>query len=144
MSEQIDLFSYSMPKYHITKPIRLIELFAGIGSQYAALKNIGADVAAWKVVEWDKYAILSYNAVHGTNFETSDVTKIHAKDLEIVEREIPIKNKTKTGYLFAENGDSIDISPRMIYHRGTVQKGIAHTIKTSCDVGVLIIEHKTN
>lgn len=56
------------------------------------------------------------------------------------ERGIPIKNKTKKGYLMAYDGDGIDISPRMMYHRGTVQRGMAQTIKTSCDVGVIEIE----
>lgn len=61
----------------------------------------------------------------------------------IIEREIPIKNRTKKGYLMASDGDGIDISPRMIYHRGTVQKGMSQTIKTSCDVGVIEIGNIT-
>ena len=87
MIEEYDLFSYSTPRFKIDKPIRLIELFAGIGSQAKALENIGTDFVHWKVIEWDKYAIASYNAIHGTNFETSDIQKIHAEDLEIRERE---------------------------------------------------------
>ena len=88
MIEEYDLFSYTMPKFHIgDRPIRLIELFAGIGSQYASLKRIGANVESWKVVEWDKYAIASFNAVHGTNYEPLDIQKIHAEDLEIVDRD---------------------------------------------------------
>lgn len=43
----------------------------------------------------------------------------------------------------ASDGDGIDISPRMIYHRGTVQKGMSQTIKTSCDVGVIEIGNIT-
>ena len=43
---------------------------------------------------------------------------------------IPIKNATKKGYLEAEDGDGIDISSRMQYHRGTVQKQKAQTIST--------------
>lgn len=85
MNEQIDLFSYSMPRFKIDKPIRLIELFAGIGSQAKALENLGVDFETYRVVEWDKYCIKSYNAIHHTNFETSDITKIHADDLGIVE-----------------------------------------------------------
>lgn len=86
MIEEIDLFSYSTPKFHIGgRKVRLIELFAGIGSQYAALKRLGVNVEPWKVVEWDKYAIASYNAVHGTNATTTDIQKIHASDLEIVD-----------------------------------------------------------
>lgn len=85
MEEQLDLFSFSTPKFKIDKPIRLIELFAGIGSQAAALRNLGANFTHYRCVEWDKYAIASYNAVHGTNFETSDIQKIHADDLGITE-----------------------------------------------------------
>ena len=85
MNEQLDLFSFSTPKFKIDKPIRLIELFAGIGSQAAALRNLGANFTHYRCVEWDKYAIASYNAVHGTNFETSDIQKIHADDLGIAE-----------------------------------------------------------
>lgn len=84
---QNDIFSELYPKFTITKPIRLIELFAGIGSQAKALKNLGADFEHYKVVEFDKYAIASYNAVHGTNFEVSDIRNVHAEDLEIRERE---------------------------------------------------------
>lgn len=87
MQENINLFSYILPKYKITKPIRLIELFAGIGSQAKALKNLGANFEHRKCIEWDKYAMASYNAVHGTNFETSDIIKVKAEELEIVNRD---------------------------------------------------------
>lgn len=81
--EQANIFDFIDNKFKIKKPIRLIELFAGIGSQAKALTNICANFEHYKVVEFDKYAIKSYNAVHGTNFETSDITQIGAKDLEI-------------------------------------------------------------
>ncbi len=69
----------------IDKPIRLIELFAGIGSQAKALKRIGANFEHYRVCDFDKYAIKSYNAIHGTDFTTSDITKITATDLGIVD-----------------------------------------------------------
>lgn len=84
---QLSIFDFCEQPYKITKPIRLIELFAGIGSQAMALKAIGARFEHWKVVEFDKYAIASYNAIHGTNFPTIDVTQIHGDDLEIVDVE---------------------------------------------------------
>lgn len=68
------------------KPVRLIELFAGIGSQAMALKEIGCNFEHYRVVEFDKFAIKSYNAIHGTDFPTIDVTKIHGVDLGIVDR----------------------------------------------------------
>ena len=53
---------------------------------------------------------------------------------------IPIKNNTKKGYLLAEEGDAVDISGRMEYHRGTVQKGISQTVTTAGgdNIGVVI------
>ena len=74
--EQINLFSLGKKKFKIEQPIRLIELFAGIGSQAMALRDLGADFEHYKVVEFDKYAIKSYNAIHGTDFEPMDITKI--------------------------------------------------------------------
>ena len=53
---------------------------------------------------------------------------------------VVIKNATKQGYLIAHEGDGIDISSRIDTHRGTVQKGMSQTVKTTCDIGVLEIE----
>lgn len=53
---QISMFDGEQPLI-IDKPIRLIELFAGIGSQAKALKNIGADFEHYRICEFDKYAV---------------------------------------------------------------------------------------
>ena len=87
MNDQMDLFSFNTPKFVIDKPIRLIEMFAGIGAQAKALENLGVDFEHWFVCEIDKFALASYNAIHGTNFETKDITKVHAAELKITERE---------------------------------------------------------
>lgn len=84
---QMSIFDYIREPIRITKPIRLIELFAGYGSQAMALKRIGAKFEHYRVVEFDKYAIASYNEVHGTNFSTMDITKVHAEDLNICDTE---------------------------------------------------------
>ncbi|MBO5224695.1 MAG: DNA (cytosine-5-)-methyltransferase [Clostridia bacterium] len=81
---QISMFD-GTERLKITKPIRLIELFAGIGAQSKALKNLGVDFEHYRICEFDKYAVQSYNAIHGTDFETSDITKINANDLGIVD-----------------------------------------------------------
>lgn len=52
-----------------------------------ALKRIGAKFEHYIVVEFDKYAIASYNAVHGTDFPTMDITQVHAADLAITDTE---------------------------------------------------------
>lgn len=55
--------------------MRVIELFAGIGACSSALKRIGFKIDIVDAVEIDKYAIKSFNAIHGTNFEVQDITK---------------------------------------------------------------------
>ena len=87
--EQLSIFDFidHPPELKVTKPIRLIELFAGIGAQAAALERLGANFEHYRVCEFDRFAVASYNAIHGTNFETSDIREIHAKDLGITERE---------------------------------------------------------
>lgn len=76
MNGQMTLFDFTRPMVSIEKPIRLIELFAGYGSQAMALRNLGADFETHKVIEWDKYAMASYNAIHGTSFETTDISVV--------------------------------------------------------------------
>ena len=71
--------------YLINKPIRLIELFGGIGSQAKALKNISADFEHYRLVEIDKYAVMSYNAIHGTDFKTQDIKEVSADSLGITD-----------------------------------------------------------
>lgn len=56
-----------------------------------------------------------------------------------VKQFLKIRNATKKGYLYAKEGDGIDIGSRMDSHRGTVQKDMAQTIKTSIDVGVCVV-----
>lgn len=86
MNGQMTLFDYTREQVKIDKPIRLIELFAGYGSQAMALRNIDADFEHHRVVEWDKYAMESYNAIHGTNFPTTDISVVRGGDLGITNK----------------------------------------------------------
>lgn len=78
---------FDFPHYSISKPIRLIELFGGIGSQAMALRDIGANFEHYRLVEFDKYSVASYNAIHGTHFVPQDITKTNGEDLGIVDIE---------------------------------------------------------
>ena len=80
-------FLFDFPKMEISKPIRLIELFGGIGSQAMALRDIGANFEHYRLVEFDKYAVQSYNAVHDTRHTTHDIRQIHAEDLGIADKD---------------------------------------------------------
>lgn len=53
-----------MEKFKITKPIRLIELFAGYGSQNFALKYLGVNFESWKTCEWAIKSIQAYKDAH--------------------------------------------------------------------------------
>lgn len=53
MQGQLDIFDYIREPISITNPIRLIELFAGYGSQAMALERIGAEFEHYRIVEFD-------------------------------------------------------------------------------------------
>ena len=62
--------------------IKVLELFGGIGAFTQALKRCGIDYEIADYVEIDKYAVKSYNAINGTDFETQDVSEWD-KDIEV-------------------------------------------------------------
>ena len=53
--------------------MKVLELFGGIGACTTALRRIGVDVEVADYVEIDKYAVASYNAINGTDFEPQDI-----------------------------------------------------------------------
>ena len=73
---QTTIFDMMYPKYKITKPIRLIELFSGYGSQALALEYLGATFEHWKTCEWAIKSIQAYKDIHFTDDNTD-----YSKDL---------------------------------------------------------------
>lgn len=69
MAQQLNLFSEIYSQKTITKKIRLIEFFAGIGAQYKALKLLTNNVESYKTVEWAYNSIVCYNAIHIKDFK---------------------------------------------------------------------------
>ena len=67
-------------------------------------------------------------------------TSSESESAIVVDDSIKIKNATKQGYLEASEGDGVDISGRVKYHRGTVQKDMAQTLTTAggASVGVVV------
>ena len=61
--------------------LKVLELFGGIGACTKALERLGIDHTVVDYVEIDKYAVKSFNAVHGTNFEPQDIKEWN-KDIE--------------------------------------------------------------
>ena len=66
---QISFFDGNVP-FKIDKPIRLIELFGGYGSQAFALKYLGANFEHWKLCEWAIKSIQAYKDAHFENDKT--------------------------------------------------------------------------
>ena len=64
---QLSLFDLGCEQFKITKPIRLIELFAGYGSQHLALKYLGVKAESYKICEWAVKSIQAYKDMHFAN-----------------------------------------------------------------------------
>lgn len=62
--------------------LKVLELFAGIGACSKALERLGIPHKIVDAVEIDKYAIKSFNAIHGTDFAPQDISQWD-KDLEV-------------------------------------------------------------
>lgn len=82
-AKQMSLFECTFDRFIIDRPIRLIELFAGIGAQSKALENLGADFESHRVVEWSCNSIIAYNAIHVGDF--NDYSQNLTKE-EVLER----------------------------------------------------------
>ena len=62
--------------------LKVLELFGGIGACSKALERLGIEYEIADYVEIDKYAVKSFNAIHGTNFEPQDICNWN-KDIEV-------------------------------------------------------------
>lgn len=76
---QTTIFDIMYPKYKIAKPIRLIELFAGYGSQALALKYLGVKFEHWKICEWAVKSIQAYKDIHFTD-DTRNYSEVASKE----------------------------------------------------------------
>ena len=80
------------------KPIRVIELFAGIGSQHQALENLGIPHEIVAISEIDKSAIAGYNAIHGETLNLGDITKIeHLPECDLITYSFPYQDLSIAG-----------------------------------------------
>ncbi len=92
--------------------LKVIELFAGIGSQAMALRNLGIDYEVVGISEIDKFAIKSYETIHGKVYNFGNISKIlelpycdlltyssPCQDLSVMGRQEGIKKGTRSGLL---------------------------------------------
>ena len=50
------MFDLMYPTFKTDNPVRLIELFAGVGSQAMALRNLGVPFEHYLMSEWEMHA----------------------------------------------------------------------------------------
>ena len=84
-----------MEQLTIEKPIRLIELFAGIGYQAMALRNIGANFEKYLICEWWVQAFASYKAIHFADDQTDYSEEKTKEELISILHELGISNDGK-------------------------------------------------
>ena len=119
----MELNSYS--KKREVDRIKVIELFAGIGSQTQALKNIGIDHEVVAISEIDKYAVTSYEAIHGEVNNLGDITKIQQLPFcDLLTYSFPCfiegtKVLTLNGY---KNIEDINCSDEVLTHKNRYKK----------------------
>ena len=119
-----------MTEYTAENPLRLIELFAGIGSQTQALTNIGIAHKVVAISEIDKYAIQSYKSMHGKANNLGDIRKIEelpdadlwtysfpCQDISVAGKGAGIKEGTRSGLLF-----EVERLLRVASEKGTLPK----------------------
>ena len=97
--------------------MRVIELFAGIGACSKALKRIGLDVEIVDAVEIDSYAIKSFNAIHGTNFEVQDIKEWNKdfKNIDLITHGSPCQDFSLAG---KQAGGDVNSGTRLRAGRG--------------------------
>ena len=87
--QQLDLFTGTLPKLKLEgKDIYLIECFAGIGSQYSALKILEKysgnkfKVISHKIVEWAYNSYVMYNQLHIKDYKDYSLGKTKEEMLD--------------------------------------------------------------
>lgn len=89
--------------------IKVFEAFAGIGTQRMALRNLGIEHEVVAISEIDKFAIKSYEAIHGVTRNLGDITKIKIEDIpdhDLFTYSFPCQDISTAGKMAGLNKDS--------------------------------------
>lgn len=80
--------------------LRVFEAFAGVGSQRMALRNLNIDHEVVGICEIDKYALKSYEAIHGDCKNFGDISKVetkHLPDMDLFTYSFPCQDLSVAG-----------------------------------------------
>lgn len=80
------------------EPIRVVELFAGIGAQHQALKQAQIPHEVVAISEIDQGAVRAYEAIHGPTNNLGDITKVeHLPDCDLLTYSFPCQDLSVAG-----------------------------------------------
>ena len=122
----------------INKPIRLIEMFAGIGSQAKALQRLGADFEHYKISEWEVNATASYKAIHKTNDDTDYSNKFTPEELTEILFNIGISTDGKKPMALKEIARKNEQWKRTVYNNFKATNNIGSILNVKgADLGIV-------
>ena len=136
--DNLSIFDCNKTPLKIDKPIRLIELFAGVGSQAKSLKRLGANFEHYRISEWEVNAAASYKAIHKENDNTDYSAKFTKEELTEILFNIGISTDGKKPLTKKEIARKNEQWQRTVYNnfKATNNVGSILNIK-GADLGVV-------
>ena len=96
----MNIFEILNEKYYLPKKVKLFQAFAGIGCQALAFDKIGIEYINVGISEIDKYALKSYEAIHGNLNNFGSICDIKGYDLpqiDVFTYSFPCTDLSKAG-----------------------------------------------
>lgn len=123
-------------KFRNDKPIRLIELFAGYGSQALALKYLGVQFEHYRISEWATKSIQAYKDLHATDDRTD-----YSQGLTLAEIKAWLTGKISTDYSTPATAEQIgrfsEKTARTLYNNMRATRNIGSiTQATASDLAI--------
>lgn len=122
MAYQISLFD-GEHKFENDKPIRLIELFGGYGSQALALKYLGIPFEHYRLSEWAVKSIQAYKDMHFADDNTD-----YSKDMTIEQVREWLYGKISANYNMPLTKKQIDHAPEKYLRRAYNNMQATHNL----------------
>lgn len=119
-------------KFRNNKPIRLIELFAGYGSQALALKYLGVQFEHYRISEWATKSIQAYKDLHATDDRTD-----YSQGLTLAEIKAWLTGKISTDYSTPATAEQIgrfsEKTARTLYNNMRATRNIGSITQATAD-----------
>ncbi|WP_347283024.1 DNA (cytosine-5-)-methyltransferase [uncultured Muribaculum sp.] len=119
-------------KFRNDKPIRLIELFAGYGSQALALKYLGVQFEHYRISEWATKSIQAYKDLHATDDRTD-----YSQGLTLAKIKAWLTGKISTDYSTPATAEQIgrfsEKTARTLYNNMRATRNIGSITQATAD-----------